>query len=207
MLKISNSCELLLDRAAKSIPSMIRQWFLMCTFGLSLGLISTHLQAQEKASDEPPQMSEIVSKTEENSRLFVWDRSAAFGKVPVQLQPIGDFICAKGRIDLHATGYHPKARDRDGKDIPGGGYLCEKKPSGYAWLEQAPRLQLVNGMKGWDRPAAFGQVPGGLTAHGQTVCDAMSPGMRPIGFHPEALDVSGKKIIGGGFLCGPASKP
>lgn len=164
------------------------------------------VRAEQTWSDTPPQISEAITATEQNRRLFVWDRPSAFGKVPPDRQAIGDFICAKGRIDMQATGFHPQAKNSDGLEIPGGGYLCERKPSGDRPQALPPKLTRVSGVTGWDRPAAFGRVPEALITKGRSVCGAMGPNMDAIGFHPEAANAQGKKIRGGGFLCGPAAQ-
>ncbi len=180
--------------------------FFLVFFVVFMGAYERISWAQDAPSDTPPQISETVSKTEENRQLFTWDRPSAFGKVPAELQAIGDFICAKGRIDLQATGFHPRAKDKDDHEIPGGGYFCEKKSSGDQPHAVAPRLASVNGILGWDRPAAFGRVPEALVAQGRRTCLAMGPALEAIGFHPDALDEKGQKIRGGGFLCGPMPK-
>ncbi|WP_295393053.1 hypothetical protein [uncultured Thiodictyon sp.] len=53
----------------------------------------------------------------------VWDNPAAFGSVPKDLKAKGDAVCRKDRFE-RATGYHPRARDLNGRPIPGGGYFC-----------------------------------------------------------------------------------
>jgi hypothetical protein len=176
------------------------------TMVLLMGCYTAMAATREMPDEVPPRIAEAAPKTEVNRRLFVWDRPSAFGRGPADLQATGDFICAKGRIDLHATGYHPKARDKDDREIPGGGYFCEKKPSGDQPQAQAPRLARLGGIAGWDRPAAFGKVPDALLEKGRRACTAMGSGMEAIGFHPEARNESGQKIGGGGFLCGPVAK-
>lgn len=173
---------------------------------LVFGFVATQPQANEIEAENPPRVSEAVSKSEENTKLFVWDRPSAFGKVPASLQPVGDFICAKGRIDMYATGYHSRAQDKDGQAIPGGGYFCEKKPTGDKPSSHAPRLTRLKGIVGWDQPSAFGILPEHSRQAGVIACNAMGQGLTPIGFHPDALDESGRKIRGGGYLCGPAHK-
>lgn len=52
-----------------------------------------------------------------------WDRPGAFGPVPSELQGKGDALCTAIGFKK-AIGYHPKAEDANGKQIPGGGYYC-----------------------------------------------------------------------------------
>lgn len=64
-----------------------------------------------------------------------WDDPAAFGKVPPELKATGDKNCqAIGAIE--AIGYHPKAEDAQGKQIPGGGYFCR-----FPTLEEAEQME------------------------------------------------------------------
>lgn len=165
------------------------------------------IHAQKAPAEDPPQMSEVMPRTEDNRKLFRWDRPSAFGDVPAGLQPIGDFICAKGRIDLHAIGFHPRAKDKDGQEIPGGGYLCERKDTGDRPHPVPPRLTSVNAVVGWDRPSAFGAVPTSLLVPGRQRCQDMGSNLDAIGFHPQAQDDLGRLIPGGGYLCGPALQP
>lgn len=52
-----------------------------------------------------------------------WDRTGAFGPVPVEKRELGDKIC-RGIGAKKAIGYHPQAQDDNGNQIPGGGYYC-----------------------------------------------------------------------------------
>jgi hypothetical protein len=53
----------------------------------------------------------------------LWDRSAAFGVVPANLQANGNAVCQAGGF-ARAVGYHPAAIGLNGKAVKGGGYLC-----------------------------------------------------------------------------------
>lgn len=154
-------------------------------------------------SEDPPKVNEVVKESQNGRKLYIWDRPSAFGKVPADKKIFGDFICAKGRIDLEATGFHPKAQDKDGKEIPGGGYYCEPKSTGDRPQQIAPKLKRLNGIAGWDRPGAFGKVPDKLKAKGRMVCQSMGKNLDAIGYHPQARDEQDTPINGGGFLCAP----
>ncbi len=59
----------------------------------------------------------------------------------------------------------------------------------------------------WDRPSAFGPVPANLQAQGDAACKYIDfyrkkfDFTRAIGYHPGALNLDGKPIAGGGYLC------
>lgn len=53
----------------------------------------------------------------------------------------------------------------------------------------------------WDRPSAFGAVSGDLKAVGDGACMAARVDLEALGYHPEAIDETGKPIQGGGFYC------
>lgn len=50
----------------------------------------------------------------------------------------------------------------------------------------------------WDRPEAFGQVPTELQETGNSKCVGIGIAT---GYHPEAKDVDGNLIPGGGYFC------
>lgn len=52
-----------------------------------------------------------------------WDNPSLFGKVPPDLQSIGDAYCRDFGFE-RAAGYHPKAMDENGDRFDGGGYYC-----------------------------------------------------------------------------------
>lgn len=74
-----------------------------------------------KPSDTPPRL--VNSKVRQGVE---WDNLAAFGPVPANLQKEGDAICSQDTFIFKskAIGYHPKALDKAGKPIDGGGYAC-----------------------------------------------------------------------------------
>lgn len=65
-----------------------------------------------------------------------------------------------------------------------------------------PRLERGKDNKGlkWDNPAAFGPVPTELQAHGDAVCQFHRI-ERATGFHPDARELDGTPIPGGGYFC------
>jgi hypothetical protein len=149
------------------------------------------VQSMTVAGDAPPVTS--------------WDRPAAFGKVPAQLQARGDAACMLAGIGQQAIAYHPQAQGVDGQTLAGGGFFCAPKKSGDRPDDVAPRLVRVDGVLGWDRPAAFGAVPPALRSRGNAVCASVDAQQQAIGYHPVAQDEKGQPIQGGGFFC--AAKP
>lgn len=73
-------------------------------------------------SDNPPKLVNVASL-----QGVEWDRAGAFGPVPAKLQLAGDALCSKdtGVLKSTAIGYHPRALDKAGQPIDGGGYLCK----------------------------------------------------------------------------------
>ena len=72
---------------------------------------------------------------------------------------------------------------------------------------KAPQLQTTDKknawgqeLQSWDRPEAFGPVPEGLRARGDTSCLMQGVELEATGYHPKALR-DGKPIEGGGFYC------
>lgn len=89
---------------------------------LAVGLTAcTHAAIGKKPADQAPR---LISTSEG----VAWSSIAAFGPVPANLQLKGDAVCRKGMGSLNATavGYHPRALDKAGQMMVGGGYLCSK---------------------------------------------------------------------------------
>ncbi len=65
-----------------------------------------------------------------------------------------------------------------------------------------PRLTRDKDDKGlkWDNPAAFGPVPTALQSTGNDVCQ-FHRFERATGYHPDARDLDGSVIQGGGYFC------
>lgn len=71
-------------------------------------------------SSTPPM---LVKQTVDGEEVNVWNSIAKFGPVPLEKAAIAEQICR----DIGAVepwGYHPKAKDVDGRELDGGGYLC-----------------------------------------------------------------------------------
>ncbi len=87
---------------------------------------STAPMMGSQPGDVPPR---IVNDPNDN-RSRVWDNPGAFGPVPAKLAADGQTICSSmDTKDVHyrAIGYHPLAKDIDGKPFPRGGYFCVTK--------------------------------------------------------------------------------
>ncbi len=52
----------------------------------------------------------------------------------------------------------------------------------------------------WDNPGLFGPVPAELHAKGTTICTGAGF-KKALGYHPQAKDLRGNTIAGGGYLC------
>jgi hypothetical protein len=78
------------------------------------------LPAAVGPGDKPDTVPPKIVKGMDNKK--VWDRPDAFGPVPPEMQANGEKVC--GALNKKAIGYHPKAQDENGKEFPGGGYLC-----------------------------------------------------------------------------------
>lgn len=68
-------------------------------------------------SPTPPRM------TVDSSNRPSWDNPNAFGPVPEAFRQTGQAVCTNIGFNK-VIGYHSKALGRDGKPLPGGGYLC-----------------------------------------------------------------------------------
>jgi hypothetical protein len=159
----------------------------------------------DKPDAVAPRLVPSARKGTDGQQLLAWDRPGAFGKVRETLQAKGDVACMLASIELEAIAYHPQAAGPDGEPLPGGGFYCFRKKTGDKPAEKAPHLTRLDGMLGWDRPAAFGAVPQALQARGDAVCANAGRTLHAIGYHPAALDEKGQPIPGGGYFC--AVKP
>lgn len=78
-----------------------------------------------KPGDVPPRIV-IDSST----KAHTWDNPGAFGPVPAELAAKGQAVCSTldtKDVKYMAIGYHPQAKDIDGKPFAGGGYYCVAK--------------------------------------------------------------------------------
>lgn len=67
-----------------------------------------------------------------------------------------------------------------------------------------PKLITRDNAKTWDNGGSFGPVPAALAADGIRICTSMNTGEKQyqaIGYHSKALDLDGKPLAGGGYLC------
>lgn len=181
-------------------PSHARQrlalGFAMATL---LSACSTGVLIGEKPTEPPPQVVFLGAVNEKGVEYLTWDRPWAFGKVPEELKASGDISCMKTGINMRATGYHPRALDRQGKPTPGGGYFCQVAVLDK--LTAPPQLVERNGQLGWDRPSAFGAIPESKLPQALSACQQQNPKTRPLGYHPGALDATGKPMPSGAYLC------
>lgn len=176
------------------------QLILILLVGSLVGCANTAIVGS-KASERAPQLVKVPSQMSGADEVVAWDNPLFFGPVPATLQMAGDIACMRARVDLHAIGYHPKARDLQGNELVGGGYYCYPKNHGDAPHSNPPRLQLMDGVLGWDRPSAFGKVPDDLKIRANGVCGRFDKNTQAIGYHPMAQAENGQPIGGGGFLC------
>ncbi|MDZ7852534.1 MAG: hypothetical protein U5L98_07760 [Halomonas sp.] len=72
-------------------------------------------------------------------------------------------------------------------------------PGAYP-AETPPKLIEKGEHPTWNDPGLFGPVPAELQAMGDEVCQSDNY-RHAIGYHPEARDINGSPIPGGGFLC------
>jgi hypothetical protein len=172
---------------------------LVLTLATLLSACSTGILIGEKPTEPPPQVVFLGAVNAQGLEYLTWDRPQAFGKVPKDLQASGDISCMKTGINMRATGYHPRALDRQGKPTPGGGYFCQVGVLDK--LAEAPRLVERNGQLGWDRPSAFGAIPESKLSQALAACQQQNTKTRPLGYHPGALDATGKPMPSGAFLC------
>jgi hypothetical protein len=157
----------------------------------------------ESPSETPPQLVMTGERDQGGRELSTWDRPDAFGPVPADKRVLGSATCLTARVDLEAIGYHPKARDGSGREMPGGGFICAVKASGDQPAATPPRLIRTNGVLGWDNPSAFGAVPPDTKGRGDATCAKADRSLEAIGYHPTARSEQNAAIVGGGFFCTP----
>ena len=78
-----------------------------------------------KPADVPPR---LVATQDGSGRT--WDSPGAFGPVPAELAVKGQTVCSSldtKDVKFKALGYHPAAKDFEGRAIPGGGFFCVVK--------------------------------------------------------------------------------
>ena len=167
---------------------------------LAAGCASQGVLIGDTPKDPAPRIVFLGARDALGADYLTWENVSSFGKVPANLKAIGDVSCMRVDINLRATGYHPKALDRSGKVMPGGGYFCQLSLTA-GFNQTPPRIVVKDGQSGWDRPGAFGPIPAALQGRARQECSRQGSAMKPLGFHPGALDAQGKVVQNGGFLC------
>ena len=167
-------------------------------FTLAVGGCTSGVRIGEVPSEPAPQIVFLGAKDNDGIDYLTWKDIPSFGRVPTELQAVGDHSCMNYDLILRAVGYHPQARGRDGNKLPGGGFYCAVRSTG-GYADEAPQLVTQDETVGWDRPSAFGAIPNELLDLGQERCDVF--GTQPLAYHPNALNLEGQPIQDGGFLC------
>ncbi len=94
-----------------------------------LELVATTKRAETAARthysiEKAPQMTIGKSLARTQQKIISWRNPNAFGPVPSHKKAQGMATCQQqGQVNV--MGYHPNARDVNGKLIPGGGFLCQ----------------------------------------------------------------------------------
>ena len=180
---------------------MARSWMALPFLGLSFVIAgcSHGLLIGEEPSDPPPQLMFLGAKDAQGREYMTWERVSSFGRVPQALKAAGDITCMKLGMALRAQGYHPRALDANGHPMVGGAYFCQVALT--ADSPNPPQIVVRDGVPVWSDPGAFSAVPDKEIDRGIRECARQNAKLRPLGYHPEALDIQGQPISGGGFLC------
>lgn len=166
------------------------------------GCASQGMVVGEQPSDPPPQIVFLGAHDAKGVDYLTWENVSSFGQVPPELKAAGDLGCMRIDITLRALGYHPKARNRAGETMDGGGFFCQPPLVATAAVSTTPpKLITRDGQLAWDRPGAFGAIPESQLLRAQQQCQKVDPKSRALGYHPDALGAQGQAIPGGGFLC------
>lgn len=178
----------------------IKLSLMLASLGVLVGCASQGVLIGAEPSEPPPRIVFLGARDAAGQDYLTWENVSSFGRVPQNLQAAGDISCMRVDLNLRATGYHPRARDRSGKAMPGGGYFCQLAVLG-ALDSNPPRIVMKDGQLGWDRPGAFGAVPANMVERARQECARQNANMKPLGFHPGAMDLKGQPLPEGGFLC------
>ena len=162
---------------------------------------STGVLIGEVPSDPPPQIVYLGEVDRTTGRDYLtWKDIPSFGNVPSDLKSLGDMSCMQYGMDLRAIGYHPKAKDRKGNEIPGGGFYCSPQFLGASYSNPPQLIETPNGVE-WDSPGSFKAISESEQAAADTVCQSTNKELIALGYHQDAKDLNGNKIPNGGFLC------
>lgn len=163
-----------------------------CSSGLLIGEVPT---------DPAPQIVYLGDIDRVTGKDYLtWKDVPSFGQVPTELQAIGDIGCMQYGIDLRAIGYHPKAKDRKGNEIPGGGFYCSTQFFAGRYGDAPQMINTDDGLV-WDLPGSFRAIPESELARANAECQSTNKDLIALGYHPDAKDLNGNKIPNGGFLC------
>lgn len=174
---------------------------ILISASMTLAACSTGVLIGDQPSDPAPQIVYLGDKDPQTGKDYLtWRDVPSFGQVPAELVAIGDMSCMQYGMELRAIGYHPKALDRKGKEIPGGGFYCSPFFDSAQYSE-APRLIETSDGVVWDNPGAFNEIPEAEASRGALQCAENGQGQVALGFHPAPLDLDGNLIPNGGFLC------
>lgn len=172
----------------------------LAVVGMLAGCVSNGILIGEKPSDPPPKLAFLGARDAKSQDYLTWENVSSFGQVPVALKAAGDSSCMRLGLELRATGYHPHARDRNGREMAGGGFFCQVVLAvGYDSVP--PRQVKRDRALAWDRPGAFGPIPDSAMTAAALECAKQN--QKPLAYHPGALGEDGLPMTGGGFLCTP----
>jgi len=99
------------------------------TLAMGILLVGCAQQPGNKQGDEAPQLLKINHKVDNKDvERLVWENAQSFGPIPARLAEKAERTCTALNTEQRhwrATGYHAKARDIAGKQLPGGGFFCD----------------------------------------------------------------------------------
>lgn len=155
----------------------------------------------DRYGEPPPEVAYLGAKDAKGNEYLTWVNVSSFGPVPAHLQAAGDINCMKMGFVLRAIGYHPQAKDLKGRTTTSGGFYCQPQPLQALSDTRPPQVVMVDGVASWDRPGAFLPLPEAMQEAAEKECRLNNPQLKPLGYHPQPLDVQGKPMSKPGFLC------
>ncbi len=181
-------------------PIPVARWLAMSAVGLTLAACAPGVLMGDLPSDPPPQLAMLGAKDAKGHEYMTWENPGSFGKVPADRKAAGDITCMKLAMNLRAQGYHPRALNVRGQPFPGGAYYCQLALEAVVG-QNPPQVVLNDGKLVWNDPGAFGPIDEADLSKAQAACKQQNPKFIPLGYHPQPLDVNGRTIAGGAFLC------